>query len=537
MSSIGFKQFKGSIPRVADHLVKSPHASKAVDCCFEHGTLSSWSEPLKVEDLTQEEGYKYVMMGCCYVKLPICATVAQGSPTCQTYYVTGRNRYPEEAHVDLQTCEVSWYRLGLPCPHKAPEVFVEETAELTKDAESRTYAYQFVNSRGQRSAVSPTSQPLLLMNDGYPVMVSGWDKPDESWGVKTVRIYRSVAGMESGKEAGNAYDTVLMFVGEVDVNASHFLDKQQAYDLVDALEEDIVMPPPEGLQGIVAIATMNAFAGYVGNKVYFSRNNFPHDWSIELTLEDNICAIAESGGVLYVMTDGHPYAISAAADCKSAECRKVIRHMSPMPMMGCGGRHVVSTPYGVMYPTIDGLAYISGDSAPKILTKELYAPDDWQKLLPDTITPIYHKGKLFVFGRGGSFVTQLDSAEFHSHLSDTDVYWAFVSRNGDLYVEKPNGIYLWDGSTQKRKHQWVSAEAVTGVPMNFGACKLYMDGAIETVKIKSDDRYIFDRDVAVANRPMSLPLWGTGQRYYFELEGTAEVKLLAVATSIKELPA
>lgn len=545
MASIGFKQFKGSTPRVADHLVQQPYASVAMDCKFWHGDLSSWYEPRKTDDLPQEDGYKYVMMGCCFVKLPLCATVAEGDPNCKKYYVTGRTAYPEEAHVDFNTCEITWYRLGLPCPYQSPQAFAEEDDdELNRDAESRTYVYQFVNSRGQKSAASPPSQPLLLMNEGHPVTVSGWEIPDASWDVKTVRIYRSVAGMESGKEAGNAFDTTYMFVGEVPLDAGSFVDTKYAYDLFDALEEGIVMPPNADMQGITAVASMNIYAGFSGNKLYFSKNNEPNNWSIDYTLDDNICGIAESGGLLYVITDGHPYVVSAAADCKTADCRKITRHLAPMPMLGCGGRHIATTPNGIFYPTIDGLAWLVGDNPPSIITAAAYAPDDWQRLLPETAVPVFHKGYLFVFAKGGSFVLQIGSknssgwdADYHSSLSDKDVYYAFVSRNGNFYIEKPDGIYLWNASTVKRPHRWVSAEAVTGVPMNFGAVKLYMSGAAERVKIKSDDRYIFDREVVRANQPMALPLWGTGQRFYFELEGTADVKLLAVATSVKELPA
>ena len=178
------------------------------------------------------------------------------------------------------------------------------------------------------------------------------------------------------------------------------------------------------------------------------------------------------------------------------------------------------------------------------ITAGLYAPDDWQKLLPESIVPVYHQGYLYVFGKRGSFVMQINKEQStgwdldtHSWLSDRDVYYGFVSRNGNFYIQKPDGIYIWNAGSQKRPHYWKSGEAVTGVPINFGAVKLYMQNGAETVKIKSDDRYIFDREVYVANQPMTLPMWGTGQRYYFELTGTADVKLLSVATSVKELSA
>lgn len=544
MASIAFKNFKGSVPRVADHLVQAPQAAVAIDCRLWHGDLSSWREPKKTDDLPQEDGYKYELFGCCWVKLPVCASVAPGNVSCTRYFVTGRSEYPEEALVNPDTCEVTWYRLGLPCPYNPPSVFGGTSCDtLDKDAESRTYVYQYVNSRGQRSAASAASDPILI-NEGDSAVVSGWEIPDASWDVQKVRIYRSVSGMESGREAGNLYDTTLMYVGEAGINDTNFTDTRLAYDLMDAIEEDIVLPPNADMKGVVAITGQNTLAGFAGNKLYFSANNDFYNWPVEMTLDDNICALVESGGLVYVITDGHPYVVEGAADCKTAECRKIVRHSAPYPMIGCGQRRVAETPSGAVYPSKDGLVILAGNHPPVYITAGLYAPDDWQKLLPESIVPVYHQGYLYVFGKRGSFVMQINKEQStgwdldtHSWLSDRDVYYGFVSRNGNFYIQKPDGIYIWNAGSQKRPHYWKSGEAVTGVPINFGAVKLYMQNGAETVKIKSDDRYIFDREVYVANQPMTLPMWGTGQRYYFELTGTADVKLLSVATSVKELSA
>lgn len=543
MAQISFKQFKGSTPRVAKHLVSAPAASRAVDCKLWHGDLSSWYEPRKVNSLQKEDGFKYEMLGCCWVKLPRCASIAEGNVHCDKYYVTGRMPYPEEAHINFDTCEVTWYRLGLPCPYKAPEVFVSEENELNKNAENRVYVYQFVNSRGQRSAASSASEPITVLNEGTPVVVSGWEVPDKSWDVRTVRIYRSVSGMETGREAGNMFDTAFMFVGEVGLHETSFTDTMYSDDLADALAEDIVMPPPAGIGGITLVSSQNSLAAYQANELLFSVNNEQHNWNIKLTLDDNIRGMVESGGLLYVATDGRPYVVNAAADCKTAECRQVTRHSDAYPMISGDGK-MVATPAGAVYVSTDGIVLLAGNNPPRYLTNGLYAPDDWHKLIPESLSLTYHQGYLYGWGARGSFVMQLSNAsstgwelDQHSELSDVDVYYALVSRTGNLYIMKPDGIYLWNAGTAKRPHLWVSGEAVTGVPINFAAVKLFMTQGSENVKIHADDRYIFDREVVRSNQPMSLPLWGTGQRFTFELSGTADVKLLAVATSVKELPA
>lgn len=256
------KQFKGSTPRIAEHLLDQQNAAVAIDCRFWHGDLQSWYEPKKSDDLHQEAGYKYELLGCCWVKLPICASVAGGGVNCvNKYYVTGRIEYPEVAVVDPATCAITWHRLGLPCPYKAPSIYVLNRTEHTKDVEARTYIYQWVNSLGEKSAGSPPSNPIELIDDGTPVVVSGWEVPDASWDVTKVRIYRSVSGLESGKEGTNTFATVYMLVGEADINAPSFTDSKINYELSEALGEDIVMAPPADLQGITEVDSQNTLAG------------------------------------------------------------------------------------------------------------------------------------------------------------------------------------------------------------------------------------------------------------------------------------
>ena len=539
MTSVTFKQFSGSTPRVAPHLLGASTAAEALDCKLWHGTLQSWREPLLVHS-TPEGTVTSLLYDCCWLDFATCVDFAYGPVTCRQLFTTGYEDWPA-IHEFGEDCAPSVHRLGLPCPTGAPSVFASGTA-AEKDTEGRSYAYQYRNADADRSALSRASQAVLV-RDGQTVVVSGWDVPDTSWGVVDVLIYRSVSGHQSGREPGNILDTTWMLVGSAPVGAASFTDTKFNDELLNALQEDVASPPPADLRGIVHIASMNSLAGFVGNKLYFSENNSYHHWPYTFTLDDNICAIVESNGMIYVATDGRPYVITGAVDCKTAGCREVVRLPGHYPMTGCGNRRMAATPNGAVYPSHEGLISLSGTAQPTVLTHPLYAPDDWHQMPPESVIPAVHNGKLFVFGRRKSFVLTLPGGpeqgwqmDTHSELSDTDVLDAFTSRTGDFYLLKADGVYQWDRGARYRPHRWVSPVAVTPTPVNFGAAHLVQANGAENVTIRLDGRQVFNRSV-LSTREFTLPNWALGTRWQVVLEGTAVVSLFSIASSMKELGA
>ena len=537
MAAYTIKRFGGSTPRVADHLLGDTVAGLAMDCKLWHGTLESWREPLFVRATTPGT-LTSMLYDCCWVDFDTPVDIAQGPVNCRKLFSTGAEPWP--AVHEFDECNMSTRRLGVPCPYRAPSVFGGSVAG--KDTEGRSYAYQFRNAAGERGALSQASQAKLVA-DGQTIVVSGWEVPDASWGVTHVRIFRSVSGHQSGREPGNVLDTVWMYVGEASVGAPSFTDNKRNEDLIEALEEDIASPPPAELRGIVWLKSMNALAGFVGKRVYFSENNAYHHWPYYLDLDDNVCALVESNGVVYAATDGAPYAITGDADCANAGCRKAVRLPAVYPMVGCGNRRMTAIPQGAVYPTHDGLVALSGTSVPQLLTHQLYAPDDWHKLYPSSVLPVHFNGRLFVFARERGFVLTLANGpesgwplDGHSELSDTGVLDAFVTRGGDFFIVKESGIYQWDRGAILRRHRWKSPELVAPGMLNFAAGRLWHEHGEEDVKLTVDGRTVLDRGV-ISSRVFRLPMWAEGSVWQVELSGTATVKLFSMATSMKELGA
>lgn len=536
-------RFQGSVPRLADHLAKDGSASVAIDCDFSSGSLASFREPAPYREVT--EGTKATFQHeCCWHDFDGCVDLAYGSVTCKQCFVTGAEDYPLVLTVDTDEngdCVTKQRRLGLPCPTTAPSIMPGTTANSAlKDVEGRSYAYQYINSAGERSALSPGTSAQNLY-DGQTVVVSGWPVPDANYDVTKVAIYRTVSSYQTGNEQSNQSQTTWMLVDEIDVNAVSYIDSKWNVDLSIAIMEDLVLPPPEGLRGIIWIESMNCLMGYVGNRIYASENNSYHNWPYYYDLDDNVCGLVESNGLVYVATDGHPYILAGRVGCENAGCREIIRLPGAFPMVGCGNRRMAKCRAGAVYPSHKGLIMLSGKSAPVILTWPLYSEKDWQALRPQTVTPVEVAGKLFVFAEGGSFyLTMASSAEqgwsldFHCSLSDTDVTDAFVTRQGDFYIVKDGIQYLWNRGAKKRPHYFKSQEVVGAAPIGWGAGHIWFRGGTENVRIDLDGRKIIDREV-LSSRVFRLPMYAIGQRMYVTLTGTGTVSLLSIATSMHEL--
>lgn len=533
--------FSGSAPRLADHLIVKGMAKLALDCKLETGQLDSWREP-RVLDTAPPTAVTLRFFGNCqYETSATCVDWTRAASRCKRYFSNGDTPWPVTGILD-DDCEWPSTRLGIPCPIEPPKVTIQGgKAGHDKDKEGRSYAYQYVNQYGERGALSPGSKAINTFETRHH-LIESWELPGPEWGITHIRIYRTVNGHETGREEINTFDTVWMLVDEIPIGVGFYLDKKLNEELSSAAEEDVVTPPPADLKGITLMDSMDVLMGYTGNRVYFSKSNSFHNWPYYLELDDTICGIVESNGILYASTAGRPYAIQAMADCEGADCREAIRLPGNYPMVGCGNRMMGKVATGAVYPSHDGLILLEGKNAPKILTWGLYTPELWQQLQPHTAVPVLHKGSLFVFMAGGSFVMRApQSAEqgwendFHSQLSDTDIVDAHSSDGGELYILRRNGeIALWDRGEDIRPHKWVSGEFVIPTDRALGAGRIHHDYGKEHITVEVDKRVVLDRDV-VSSRVFRLPMYSTGSRWRFTLMGTSRVSLLSLATAMQDL--
>lgn len=534
---LSISNFSGSVPRLADHLLSKGMAAEAIDCKLATGQLDSFREPKVIEAAPPTAVTLRFYGNCDFDTSATCVDWAQAGSRCERFFSTGDTPYPVTGLVG----EVS-HRLGVPCPTRAPVVTQQGGEDgHDKDKEGRSYAYQYVNIYGEAGSLSPGSKALNTSELKHH-LIEGWEIPGSEWGVTLVRIYRTVNGHETGREEVNIFDTAWMLVAEIPVGSGFFLDDLLNEELIEAADTEDAPPPPAHLNGITLMEAQDTLMGYTGNRIYFSAANNFHSWPHYVELDDKVCGIIESNGLLYAATDGRPYVINAIADCEGAACRDVVRLPGNYPKLGCGNRTMGKVRAGAVYPTHDGIVLLAGKSAPLLLTWNLYTAEQWQLMQPHTAVPVEHGGRLFVFMAGGSFaVRSPESAEqgwdndFHTGLSDTDIIDAYATPSGDLYILRRGGeIALWDKGEELRPHRWVSNEFVLPTDRSLGAGRMHFEHGSETLKVQVDGRKVLDRSV-VSSRVFRLPMYATGSRWRFTLEGTALVSLVSLATAMQDL--
>jgi hypothetical protein len=531
--------FTGSTPRRAEHLTPMGHATRAVDCKLVDGALDSWREPRQVHVLDEGVLSAYQAFNCCWLQSTKCASWAEGSVEQRHVFATQYNDFDFPVRIVLDAmCEPTVLRLGLPCP--IDEIVVSCDTTYNKGSFPRQYLIQWRDRFGNSSAPGKPSN-VAITDDGAALQISGWQIPAGGWDIQQIAIYRSVSGYESATQIEeNKMDAAWMLVDVIPATQTSYVDRKFNADLIDALQEDEVKPPPADLRGITWIRSMNCLAGFSGRHLYFSENNRYHNWAYSLTLDDTVRAIVESNSKIYVATDGAPYCVEGASDCDNAGCRQATRMPESLPLVGGGHRSMAAVPSGAVYPSHSGLVFMRGNQAPVFLTASHYAASDWQALHPDTMRAVYHGGRLYAFFRKGAFCLAMkDGAsvagdtEHHTELSlrPDEV---FTSRLGRLFLRFDNLVKEWDRGSKKLPHSYESGEGIAGVPFNFGALQVIMEPGVERVQFYVDDELALDETIQT-NEHFPLPLWATGQHFRWVLSGTARVKMIGIAPSTKEL--
>lgn len=540
--SITANNFQGSNPRKAEHLAAFNQAVKAVDCKLWHGTLEAWREPRLLRTVAENTKSVYQSYAGCWLESTTCASFAEGSIEQKHVFATGFNgiNYPVRIQVGdgCDDCEYAVTRLGLPCPEL--DFTLVHTDRKERGAAPRQYMIQWEDSYGNRSAGSAPSTQIYV-RDGEAVLVSGWNPPLlAGWDIQRIVILRGSPGFDNAfAEEKNTLDAAWMVVDTIPVSQGSYVDTKHPADLIEAMIEDDVYPPPPGLQGITWVQSMNCLAGFTGDKIYFTRNNNYNDWSESVSLDDNVRAIAESNGIIYAATDGSPYAIEGTADCNAAACRRVTRFPEALPITN-RFHGLTEIPSGVAYASHNGIVVISGNKTPVLITAGLYAPDDWQALHPDTARIEYFEGALFCFCRKGAFL--LGVSDGAGYTGETDQHTelslrpdeTFVSRGGQLILRFGQELKEWNRGASLMPYHYASGTSVLNTAMQMGA--VYVNSAPGEVRVKIlVDNHIALDVVQLKTAEYRLPMWVYGNEYQYTLEGTAKVKIIAIAPSMKDL--
>jgi hypothetical protein len=315
-------------------------------------------------------------------------------------------------------------------------------------------------------------------------------------------------------DVAESVDVAAVYWGDGGVFA--FVDDYDVRNLAFPLNSQDYDPPPKDLRGLIAIQN-NIFAGFVGNKVYFTEPSQPHAWpeKYALTFESDIVAIASVSGYVVVLTEAYPYRISGSDPAIMTYAR--IDTLYPC----LSKKSVVNMGYGVAYSTHGGIAIYDPTQGADLVTKFVHDWDTWPVLLdPASIVAIFYNGKYFASHSQDALIFERDDkigGFFVKIRYRFDAAWTDTLTNRLYYTEGTQGIvYEWDSPTQPLSPlDWKSKVIVNQEYINVGAARVIADFDIDQDEIDAIEA--FNQAVIAFNQTVwnNNPELGTVNNYMF----------------------
>ena len=530
--------FGGIFPRLAEHNLPANAATVAHDVKLRNGKIEAWRERNPMQEVGAND-VSFFLHGCCVYSWETCVHATDYVVDYGRMFLTGRSPYPETGLYSAN-CGITYYRLGVPKPAKGIEVSVADDNMEGRDCAQRSYCYTYTNLFGEEGAPSAVSRHITV-KDGTAVTLSGFDSPDETYGVTAVNIYRTATAITDGEvsESLKAMQTVFLFVATIPVGQTQFTDTVLEKDLGIALTTDDDREPPADMRNISYLKGTGILAGVTDNMVHFSKAYQPHNFPAEndLTLPVNIVNTVAFGSILFVTTDGNPYVIDSTKACEENQCRPVEDTNISLPDISCRHAHsAIATPYGCVYSSKDGLVLLQPDSNVELITAPYFSADDWAKLRPDTVRLAFWRGYIICVTDVISFMIEFSNKMYGDNalgamttISDKPID-LLASNTDELIFMEDGYLWHWNAGGTYRKYVWESR------PINFGG-----ESSPNSVKVKSNNttfrliadeinsETLYERRI-ISDKPVRLARLGRHYNYKIGLTGTGTVDYVDFGT-------
>lgn len=444
--------------------------------------------------------------------------------------------------------------VGVEPPTAAPIVTViagtgaldPDTGLNTAPRVTRAYLVTYISEYGEESAPGPSFEAAGHTDQDWfvnPIPQPG--TPTTRAAYQTIRLYRTVTGLTG---VTSFYKVVDLAVG-----TTFYMDRLTDAEVTGntLLETETWGIPPESFQGLVSMAN-GIFVSWNDNNLFFSENYRPHAWPAQfmITVDHPIVGLGVFGSSCVVCTTGNPFVVSGI----KANSMSLTKVDVPMPCLS--RRSIVSTIDGVFYSSEAGLAYIS-TSGTGVVTADLITREQWQTLYgPATHKAIMVAGQ-YVAGRTVSgqkpAFTFAPQEPAKRGVVDVDAGVVYVNFGVEPWTGKPwyiagSNLYEWASPTgDVLTYTWRSREFVYPTPTNFAVAQLYFDdasaGPVQLrvwATLRGDDgtvsrQLVFDQPVTRSGQETRLPSGFLSDVWQVELEGTAPLQSLILATTAKEL--
>lgn len=477
MTSLVINRFGGMMPRYGVQQIPDTAASFVENAILLSGELRGLHTRQRVIDL-RDVPYpiariyraQYRTGGASWVTFPDETVDMVKGPLVNDafdrYYITSENDKPRMNTLARLANGDPSFLLGIPAPFAKPTVLPDDSGEASTDV-TRAYVYTFVSAYGEEG--KPSEATVEVGKDDDVWQITGMDVvvPDAAErNITHKNIYRTVTSAGGGV-AFHFVDQIPL--AQSSYNDSLTTDEVGTNSVITCLNHD---QPPEDLIGVVAHP--NGFlVGFNGRDVYFSKPYLPHAWPIDYILStvDPIRGLGIFSTSVVVATDGSPYVASGIRP----DGMTFTKAQTAEPCIA-GRRSIVSMPFGVYYPTDDGL-FLIGPQGFTLATTKLITKREWQRdFSPWSLQGVRWQNQyvgFYDFENGLMF----DPSEPNAALVRLGSVWKYSviqqdPFSGAVWQVLDNIVYEWNPAFGvPTTYRWVSKEYVTPKPVNFGACK------------------------------------------------------------------
>jgi len=562
MPAIGVTVFKGMRRAVSPLLLDSAEGVEAKNCDVRTGRV----EPIKapaVSTTAPDGSVKVAPVRGNWVFFGHDASVALATDygTDPKFYYINRDADPDSTdsyprQAKLSGYPTTTYRLGVPAPDSPLSITLNGTASGDAPLYTVSYVYTYVTEWGHEGAPSPPTG-VIDVYDGQYITLTGLSLPSDysEYRIIGYRIYRLAAGTTGAEymlvpvlEAMTYYGQTLV----VPSNLTSATDKLSTEpnlipltDLGEVLATEDFAHPPKGMTDIIATST-GFYVGARGTELYCSEPLYPYAWPVAYVqrTEFPIVALAYSGNVIFALTEGPPYFFTGTAP--SAMSRRRLPYFDP-----CLSRDgVVSTVYGAIFPSYDGLILLSTTGERKVVTETHLTREQWGEYDLPNLCGAFYKGAYVGFFRGstGGFMFDLESGtlvELDLPFGGSTIEAVTTDdKTGKLYVLTSDmNVYEFEAGTTHMNYTWRSKVFAIerGAAISSGLVRIdstTTSGNL-TITIEADGTTVKSRSVEIPPGRLTHDVFrlpaSYASRWSFVLSGNVPVDRVVLATSMMEV--
>jgi hypothetical protein len=474
-------------PRTDDRLLPNSMAEEALNCDLSSGSLTGLPAPVVLKDLSAtpgpvERAYRLPgPSGDVWLPLPSKFSSVVRSPlandtTMRIYWTNPGDKHPWWSTYADTAAGHPPYNLGTNQPTTAPTVASVTGGDTSVPAITRSYVYTFVNSFGEESAPSLTSNLASGPSDatwhitGLPTAAPANPSDANYPPITKLRLYRTVTSQSAGAQYYTVVDLALP-------GSSTYDDTIPDTNIIvnNTLISTPWANPPDYLDGMTALPG-GMLVGFTGNTIHFCEPNRPHTWppSYDQSVHYGVVGITGWQQYLMVMTTGFP----SVGSGNSPNNFILVQTQVPEPCIARGS--IITDLLAIYYASQNGLIQLTGYSM-QSQTLQMVDKNQWlTRFKAANLVACRHRAQyLAINGTGVGFL--IDYSEQRIGFIDLNTFANVVcvwndEYSGDCYMMADKIVYLWDSpNTKPLTYRWRSKHYYTPLPISLGAAQVTLD--------------------------------------------------------------